>query len=737
MLRIRTLIGRKEAARVTDADGPGRAGTGRESGAGSIRNVVLVGHSGSGKTTLAEALLLHTGIISRAGRVEDGTTASDFDDVEVKQKRSVNLALTPFVCDGVTVNLLDTPGYADFTGDLRAGLRAADCALFVVSAADGIDGVTRLLWDECAAVGMPRAVVITKIDHGRAEYPTVLAECQDAFGEGVLPLYLPVAGPGGSVTGGPGVTGLTGLLSQTRYDYSSGTRTATPAAAGDAELMTARDALIEAIITESEDETLMDRYLSGETVPTEVLISDLLTAVARGSFYPVLAVSSPLGIGLAELLEIVTLAFPSPLGHPLPPVSSAVPGQAQPAGELTCDPAGPLLAEVVKTTSDPYVGRISLVRVFSGTLRADLPVHVSGHGRAERGHPDHDDDERVGALSSPLGKQQRPIAECPAGSICAVAKLSTAETGDTLSCREQPLLMEPWPMPEPLLPVAIVARSKTDEDKLSVALGRLVAEDPAMRLEINAETRQLVLWCMGEAHTDVLLDRLSARYGVAVDTVTLRVPLRETVSMPARGLGRNVKQTGGHGEFGICHIEVEPLPAGANGFEFVDKIVGGVVPRQFIPSVEKGVRSQMEAGVLAGYPMTGMRVTLFDGKAHPVDSSDMAFQKAGRAALRDACEKASPMLLEPVDEVSILVPDEYVGAVMSDLSGRRGRVIGTAAVGIGRTQIRAEVPELEITRYSIDLRSVSHGTGSFARGYLRHEPLPSHLAAKVAADSRP
>ena len=714
--------------------GAGPAGAGRESGAGSIRNVVLVGHSGSGKTTLAESLLLYTGTLARGGRVEDGTTASDFDDVEIRQKRSVNLALTPFVSDGITVNMLDTPGYADFTGDLRAGLRAADCALFVLSATDGVDGVTRLLWDECAAVGMPRAVVITKIDHGRADFTTVLAECQGAFGDGVLPLYLPVPGePAGNSSGG--VSGLIGLLSETLYDYSSGTRTPSAVPAGsDAELMmtSARDSLIEAIITESEDETLMDRYLSGETVPTDVLIADLLTAVARGSFYPVLAVSAPNRIGMAELLEIVTLAFPSPLEHPLPPVASALTGE--PVSGLSCDPDGPLLAEVVKTTSDPYVGRISLVRVFSGTLRPDMSVHVSGHGRAERGHPDHDDDERIGALTSPLGKQQRPVAVCPAGSVCAVAKLSTAETGDTLSSRDQPLLMEPWSMPEPLLPVAIVARSKADDDKLSAALGRLVAEDPTMRLEINAETHQLVLWCMGEAHADVLLDRLSARYGVAVDTATLRVPLRETVSVSARGLGRNVKQTGGHGEFGICHIEVEPLPSGTTGFEFVDKIVGGVVPRQFIPSVEKGVRSQMEAGVLAGYPMTGVRVTLFDGKAHPVDSSDMAFQKAGRAALKDACERAAPVLLEPVDEVSILVPDDYVGAVMSDLSGRRGRVIGTIAVGIGRTQIRAEVPELEITRYSIDLRSVSHGTGSFTRGYLRHEPLPAHLAAKVAGD---
>ena len=396
-----------------------------------------------------------------------------------------------------------------------------------------------------------------------------------------------------------------------------------------------RGSLIEGIIQESEDESLMDAYLSGEEIDAKGLIEDLEKAVARGSFYPVLASSSPHGIGMAELLEVMTQAFPAPGEHPLPAVTTL---DGKPVTGLGSDPDGPLLAEVVKTTADPYVGRVSLVRVFSGTLRPDVGIHVSGHGLAERGHADHDTDERVGALTSPLGKQQRPVPACPAGDICAVAKLTSAETGDTLSSKEQPLLMEPWAMPEPLLPVAITAKSKADEDKLSQALGRLVAEDPTLRLENNAETRQLVLWCMGEAHADLLLDRLSSRYGVAVETTPLRVALRETVGGKAQGLGRNVKQTGGHGEFGIGHIEVEPLPSGS-GFEFVDKIVGGVVPRQFIPSVEKGVRAQMEQGVAAGYPMVDIRVTLFDGKAHSVDSSDMAFQKAGRAALRDAAEK--------------------------------------------------------------------------------------------------
>jgi elongation factor G len=693
---------------------------------GNVRNVVLVGHSGAGKTTLVEALLVATGAISRAGRVEEGNTVTDFDEAEQRQHRSVSLALAPIEHNGVKVNLLDAPGYADFVGDLRAGLRGADAALFVVSAVDGIDGATRMIWEECAAVGMPRAIVVSKVDRDRADFEETVALCQRVFGDGVMPLYLPLH------TDDEHVGGVIGLLSQQIFDYSSGSRVER---APDPEhlplIADARNSLIEGIIAESEDETLMDRYLGGEDIDTKVLVDDLETAVARGSFYPVLVTSATTGLGMTELLEVLTSAFPSPLEHPLPVVTAP---NGDPRPPLTCDPAGPLAAEVIKTTTDPYVGRISLVRVFSGTLRPETTVHVSGHGLADRGHEDHDVDERVGTLSSPLGKTQRPVTECVAGDICAIAKLQRAETGDTLSDKEGPLLIEPWDMPEPLLPIAIQAKTKTDEDKLGTGLNRIVAEDPTVRLERNAETHQLVLWTMGEAHADVLLDRLKSKYGVEVEKVDLRVPLRETFVAAAQGHGRHVKQSGGHGQYAVCDITVEPLESGA-GFEFVDKIFGGAVPNQFIPSVEKGVRTQMERGAVAGYPVVDVRVTLTDGKAHSVDSSDMAFQIAGGLALKEAAKSGAVALLEPVLELGVLVPDEYVGHVMSDLSGRRGRVAGTEPVGSGRTLVRAEVPETEVTRYAIDLRSLTHGTGSFTRTYLRHEPMPSNLAQKVLAEA--
>jgi elongation factor G len=693
---------------------------------GRVRNVVLVGHSGAGKTTLVEALLAATGTVSRAGSVTEGTTVCDHDPAAVKQQRSVALAGAPILHDGTKINLLDTPGYADFVGELRAGLRAADAALFVVSAVDGMDAATAALWEECAAVGMPRAVAVARLDHQRADFDETLALCQRVFGDNVLPLYLPMHGDDGQ-----SVVGLIGLITQRVYDYSTGH----PPTVRDPDpehlpaIEESRNELLEGIIAESEDESLMDRYLAGEAIDTEVIIDDLEKAVARGHFYPVIPVCAETQVGLDALLEILTRGFPSPLEHPLPTVTGV---DGSPREPLTCDPDGPLVAEVIKTTIDPYVGRVTLVRVFSGTLRPETPVHISGHGLSDRGHPDHDADERFAHLYSPLGSALREVPTAIAGEIVAVTKSTTAETGDTISSKDNPLLVEPWEMPEPLLPIAIVAKTRSDEDALAKNLGRLVAGDPTMRLDRNPETHQLVLWCMGEAHADVVLDRLRSG-GVELDTEPVRVALRETFGGPSKGHGRHVKQSGGHGQYAVCDIEVAPLPPGS-GFEFVDKVVGGSVPNNYIGSVEKGVRAQMERGIAAGYPVVDLRVTLFDGKAHSVDSSDAAFQTAGSMAIKDAAEKANVSLLEPVDEVTIRVPDQFVGAVMSDLSSRRGRVLGTDTEG-EKSVVRAEVPATELIRYAVELRAMTSGSGVFSRTFSRYDAMPSHLADQVKKEA--
>jgi elongation factor G len=689
-----------------------------------VRNVVVVGPTGAGKTMLVESLLYANKDLTRLGSVDEGTATTDHLDVEKRLGHSVSLSVATFTVadtaltgglENVQVTLLDTPGHPDFVGDLRAGLRAADAALFVVSSVDGVNPGTAMLWRECALEDMPRAVVVTHLDQQRASFGETVATCTAAFGEGVHPIYVPL-----------GDESL-GLLSRTVRSADGGVRDASEGELDGFEDL--RSEVVEAIITESEDEGLLERYLGGEEISFDQIVADLTKAVARGSFYPVLAANPIDGTGAREVIELICRGFPTPAEHHMPAVFTPQGGTAD-AIEPSAD--GPLVAEVVKTSTDAYVGRISVVRIFSGTLAPDSQVHISGHlsqftgdERDEDWHRGHDEDARAGALSTMLGGRLTPASRAVAGDIVAVANLASAETGDTLSDPDRPVVVEPWTFPHPLLPVAIRAATTKDEDKLMRGLARIQAENPTSQVVVDTETGQLVLWTMGESQLELLLDTLKERDGVTVETEPVRVAVHETVRAQAQGIGRHVKQSGGHGQYAIAHITIEPLGEGG-GFEFVDEVVGGAVPRQFIPSVEKGIRNQMEQGV-TGYPMVDIRVRLTGGKAHSVDSSDAAFQTAGALALKEAAAAAGIQLLEPIDDVAITVDDEFVGAVMNDLASRRGRVRGTEpASDPGRTTITAHVPAFELIRYTQVLRSLGHGSGTYTRS-------PDHYAAAPAS----
>jgi len=693
-----------------------------------IRNVVLVGHSGSGKTTLAEHLLHRIGATTRSGTVEDANTVLDHDPIEQRLGHSITLSVAtaevtdPALTGGgtVTLTLIDTPGHADFAGELRAGLRGADAAIFVVSAVDGIHGSARVLWRECEAVGMPRAIAITHTDQPQGDWDETLDACREAFGEGVHPLFLPGPGP---------------LLDIVRRGLSAGGE-GTPSDDELAAIDVERGDLIEGVITESEDDALLERYLGGDPVEFDALIDDLERAVAKAHFHPVLPVTAPQSSGLDELLEVICRGFPTPQEHTLPPVTGP---DGEPRAAIAGTSDEDLVAEVIKTTTDSYVGRVSLVRIFAGTLRPDTPIHVSGHfarfsGRSadSEWHDDHDIDEKAGAISAVFGERLDPLSQAAAGQIVAVARLGHAETGDTLSSPAAPALMQPWVMPEPLLPTAIAAAAGKDEAKLVDGLARVQAEDPTVRLVIDSATHQMVLWTMGDRHRDVTLERLAARSGAAISTDEVAVALRCTVRGRGAATGRHVKQSGGHGQYAVCELEIEPLAAGS-GIEFSDRVVGGAIPKQFVTSVEKGVRQQLTDGV-QGHPMVDVHVTLVGGKTHSVDSSDAAFQTAGAVAVQSAAAAAGIQVLEPIDTITVTCEDEHVGAVLSDLASRRGRVRGTEPGSTGEATVVAEVPALELLQYAPHLRAIAHGTGRFRREYLGHTPMPEQLVAGAAAD---
>jgi elongation factor G len=677
-----------------------------------IRNVLLVGHGGAGKTTLLEAMLFTSGALTRMGRVEDGNTVSDHDAEEIRKNISVSLSMAPVEWEGVKINVLDAPGYADFIGDLRSAIDAVDAVLIVVSAVDGVEVQTEVAWELAVEANLPRAIFVNKLDRERASFESTLKQLVAAFGNQIAPLELPIGEE-------HDFRGIADLLHENADLYPEGPiaqESHWPEDIADS-AAPYREKLMEAV-AEADDE-LLEKYLDDGALSEKEILDGSKSGFAEARIAPVFVGSAARPIGVDRLLSFIREEFPSPLeGHAV--TVTAKDGTEE---RRTCDESGPLTAHVFKTLSDPYVGHITMFRVFSGSVRPDSTVHNATRGK----------DERIGQLFTVRGKEHEPMPEIRAGDIGAVAKLQYTHTGDTLSAKDAPMQLPAVDLPEPLLAFAIEPKTKGDEDKLSTALARLREEDPTLRVERSDETHETVLYGMGESHLEVVVERMKNKYGVEVTTRPATIPYRETLRGPAKATGRYVKQSGGHGQYGVATIEAQPLPRGG-GFEFVNKIVGGVIPTQLIPSVEKGVVKAMAEGT-TGYPMVDARVTLVDGKTHSVDSSDMSFQIAGSMALREAAEAAGVALLEPIVELEVVVPDDHTGDVMGDMNSKRGKIQGVEQASAGKQRVKALVPQGEVARYAIDLRSMTGGRGAFTMRFSHYDEVPAHLAQKIIEEA--
>jgi len=671
----------------------------------NIRNVALVGHHAAGKTALAEALLAATGTIARQGSVEKGTTVCDFEPEEVHRQLSVSFASAPFTYEGVKVNVLDVPGYADFASEMAMALAVTDLAVVVVSASDGVQAQTEDAWRAATALGMPRMVVITKLDRERADFEATLAEVSKIFGAGVAPVQLPIGAEAK-------FNGVVDLLDDTATIYTPGEG---PPVAGregpmPEELANQEHAiheqLIEGIVVGDDD--LTARYLDGETIERHELEVALAQGVADGTVFPVLCCSSITGVGIDRLAHALVELVPSAERRPPVPVRAGTE-----TTEVAPDPDGPPLLAVCKTLSDQHAGRISLCKVVSGTITPDL-VLVNPRTRAE---------ERLHVLETLRGHETTPVRDAVAGDFLAVPRLNGTKTGDTLAPKGSPVVVS-LPAPEaPALSVAVRPASRADEDKLMSAIQRLAEEDPSLTVTRVDETHQTVLGVAGEVHLAVTVERLSRKYGVTVEREDVLIPYRETITGDAEAEGRYKKQTGGHGQFAVVHLRVQPLERG-EGFEFRDAVVGGAIPRQYIPAVEKGVREAMDQGGLNGFPVVDVAITCDDGKFHAVDSSEMSFKMAAGMALRAAMEKAGPIILEPISRLEVTVPSELQGDVLGDLHSRRGRVQGTDTADDGHQTIVALVPTASLARYAIDLRAISGGRGRFRTAHDHYDTKP-------------
>ncbi|MDH4138999.1 MAG: elongation factor G [Coriobacteriia bacterium] len=668
-----------------------------------IRNVVLVGHGGAGKTSLAEAMLHLAGATKRLGSVDEGHSNLDYDSEEIQRQMTLSLSLAPLTHKGYKVNIIDTPGYADFTGEAVAGLEAAEMALFVVDAVSGPQVQTERLWKVAEDIGIARAVVINRLDKEHASFDSAISALQAKFGHRVGAVQIPLGNEAD-------FRGVIDVIRMKAYHHE-----------GDKEQVTdipedfqqaaeaAREKLTE-LVAEADD-ALMEKYLlEGERLTQEELETLLDKAIAQGIFVPVFVCSAITLQGVEDLLDEIVSFFPQPTSRqPL-----AIAG----GGEMEVTPSGETVAFVFKTMSDPYVGRLNFVKVVSGTLTPNSELYNSRTGKKER----------LGHVLEIVGKETTDVDSVPAGDLAVLPKLADTHTGDTLSASSK-VALTPVPFPEPLYPVAILAKTKADEDKLGTALKSIVDEDPTLLLTRDEETHQTVLTGLGDTAIDVVLSRLRERFHVEAELQELRIPYRETIRRKAEAQGRHKKQTGGSGQFGDCWLRVEPNPGG--GYEFVDKIVGGRIPRQFIPAVDKGVRETITHGVLAGYPMVDVKVTVYDGSYHSVDSSEIAFKTAARIAFKAASEKADMVLLEPIATLEITVPDDYAGAVMGDISSIRGRILGMGAPKPGVQVVKAQAPYAEVVHYSPHLRSITSGTGSYSISIESYEQVPGDLAKKI------
>ncbi len=675
-----------------------------------IRNVALVGHAGSGKTTLAEALLFRAGTVKRLGTVQEGSTVTDFDPEEHDRDMSLALAMAPFEWQGHKINLIDTPGYADFVGDVHAALRVADLAVFVIDAAEGVEVQTEYAWEVASNLSLPRMIFINKLDKERASFERTLAQLRDRFGAGIAPIELPIGEHAD-------FHGIADLFRDKAYIYDSGVAQEVdiPAEMADRE-HEIHDNLVEGIVVADDD--ILEAYLEGTVPSVDELEKTMAAGIADATVFPVVAGSAIGPIAVDRLADFIVELGPAPTDRP--PIMIEVGDEII---EIESDPAADPLVFVFKTIADPYVGQISLMRVRSGTLRPDLTITNTRSGA----------DEKLAKLATMTGKETELVDSAPAGDIIAVAKLTDTATGDTLAPRNKPVRLPTLERPSPVLATALIARTQADDDKLATALRRVLAEDPALELELNPETNQTLLKGMGETHLMITIERLERKFGVGVDTEPVKVPYRETISRPAQAEGRYKKQTGGHGQYGVAQIKLTPTGRG-EGFEFVDQIKGGSIPRQFIPAVEKGVVETMADGGMRGFPIVDIQVSLIDGKYQSVDSSEMSFKQAGRLALRSAMEQAGPILLEPVSKIEVTIPADYQGDVMGDLSSRRGQLQGTEANSSGQQRITALVPTSEILSYAIDLRSLTQGWGRFETAHDHYQEVPSHIADSISAD---